>query len=365
MSSSLVKSYRELFLDNVPLIDLRAPIEFSQGAFPSAVNLPLMTDQERAEVGTCYKNQGRTQALALGHQLVSGTVKNLRVQTWKSFVNNANKPVTLYCFRGGLRSRISQQWLKDVGVEIAVVEGGYKALRRFLIEETARIVTQNKLFLLTGNTGSGKTKLLNQHSFSIDLEGIAHHRGSSFGSRLTEQPTQIDFENQLAVALLKHESRAEECLLLEDEGRLIGARSIPLLVKQQMDQADLILIEESLAFRVEQIYQDYVVALSQEFELYYPNNGLQRYQEFLLQGCQKIAKRLGGVNSKKVTQLIQQAIQRQKNGNALELHQDWIHFLLKNYYDPMYRYQIAKKQSRVVFRGNSVEIGRYLSQLTG
>lgn len=364
MSNSLAKEYRKLFLNKVSMIDLRAPNEFERGAFPSAINIPLMTDQERAEVGTCYKQKGRDDALALGHQLVCGKVKSQRVQNWKAFVGNAKEPVAMYCFRGGLRSKISQQWLKDVGIEINIIEGGYKALRRFLIDETARIINQSPLCILSGNTGTGKTKLLNQHSFSIDLEGIANHRGSSFGARLTEQPTQIDFENKLAVALLQHENKAHQCLLLEDEGRLIGTRSIPLTIKHKMDQADLILIIESLDFRTEQIFQDYVVILSQEFESEYAELGLSRYHEFLLNGCKRIAKRLGGANSKVVVQLIELAIQHQKSGRGLELHRDWINFLLTNYYDPMYRYQIAKKHSRAIFEGSSKEIGHYLGQLS-
>ena len=135
--------YRSLLLANTPLIDLRSPVEFAQGAFPSSHNLPLMSDSERQKVGTCYKKQGQQEAIILGHQLVEHDIKN-RIQKWADF-KESNPDAWLYCFRGGLRSRLSVQFLKEIGVDINIIPGGYKALRRYLIDliETACL---NRIF---------------------------------------------------------------------------------------------------------------------------------------------------------------------------------------------------------------------------
>ncbi|WP_315982767.1 rhodanese-like domain-containing protein [Aliamphritea spongicola] len=127
-------NYRQLFLNDTPMIDLRAPVEFKQGAFPSAVSLPLMSNEEREKVGTCYKQQGQDAAIKLGHKLVSGEIKEQRMAAWKAFVEE-NPEGYLYCFRGGLRSRTTQQWLKEAGADYPLVTGGYKALRNFLLDE--------------------------------------------------------------------------------------------------------------------------------------------------------------------------------------------------------------------------------------
>jgi len=127
------EDFRQLFLQNVPLMDVRAPVEFAKGAFPQAVNLPLMNDSERQKVGTRYKQQGQAAAIALGHQLVRGKLKAARIDAWLAQVQAAPEGY-LYCFRGGLRSQLVQQWLSEAGVQYPRVIGGYKAMRRFLID---------------------------------------------------------------------------------------------------------------------------------------------------------------------------------------------------------------------------------------
>src|SRR5690606_29178411 len=102
--------YRTLFLGELPLMDVRAPIEFQKGAFPHAVNLPLMNDQERHEVGVCYKRHGQESAVALGHKLVSGDIRAERIAAWVQFAQ-ARPAGYLYCLRGGHRARIAQEWL--------------------------------------------------------------------------------------------------------------------------------------------------------------------------------------------------------------------------------------------------------------
>lgn len=362
MSDNVQQGYLEVFLKDTPMIDLRAPCEFEQGAFPNAVNLPLMSDEERTQVGICYKEKGQQAAIKLGHELVSGSIKEQRIASWKAFANGLPKEGFIYCFRGGLRSRISQQWLADNGISLPIIQGGYKAMRRFLIDETIRISEQSNLLLLAGLTGSAKTKIIKQIDFAIDLEEIANHRGSSFGRHLTPQPSQINFENQLAIQMLKKSQPPQTTFLVEDEGRLIGSRSLPLVLKNKMEQAPLVFINETFDFRVEQIFEDYVVQLFSEFSSHYGNESLAQYHQFLNDSCQKIARRLGGDGLKNVISLIGKAISFQKEKHDLSKHRDWIVFLLKHYYDPMYNYQIERKQNRVIFSGDFQEVKQYLAE---
>jgi len=221
----LADDFRRIVLEKRPLIDVRAPVEFEKGSFPTAVNLPLMNDEERHLIGIRYKEKGNLSAIALGKELV-GPVKEARVEAWKSFVE-ANPNAYLYCFRGGQRSQISQAWLQEAGVTIPRLKGGYKAFRGFLMQESERISKEASMLILAGRTGSGKTILLKELNNSIDLEGLANHRGSSFGAFTTAQPSQIDFENALGYALIQHENEGHTHLVIEDESLNIGRVYIP------------------------------------------------------------------------------------------------------------------------------------------
>ena len=140
--------YRAILASDTPLIDVRAPVEFSQSAMPAAINLPLMNDEERAAVGTCYKRQGPEAALALGHKLVQGDLRASRTQAWLEAC--ARYPHGyLCCARGGQRSHIVQQWLKEAGVDYPLIVGGYKALRQAAIQATDELV-QRPIVLIGG-----------------------------------------------------------------------------------------------------------------------------------------------------------------------------------------------------------------------
>ena len=127
------RDFARLFLDDVPLLDVRAPVEFNQGAFPLATNLPLLNDDERHRIGICYKEKGQAAAIELGHQLVGGDIRAARTHTWLDWCRQ-HPDGYLYCFRGGLRSQTVQQWLAEQGVQQPLVTGGYKAMRRFLLD---------------------------------------------------------------------------------------------------------------------------------------------------------------------------------------------------------------------------------------
>ncbi|WP_223506958.1 tRNA 2-selenouridine(34) synthase MnmH [Pseudomonas sp. GL-RE-29] len=352
--------YRDIFLNDRPMMDARAPIEFSKGSFPGVINLPLMNDQERQRVGTCYKQLGQQAAIELGHQLVSGEIKTQRIQAWADFAR-AHPDGFLYCFRGGLRSQIVQQWLKtEGGIDYPRVAGGYKAMRTFLLETVDQAVDQCDFVLLGGMTGTGKTEVLTQLSNGLDLEGHANHRGSSFGKRATGQPSNIDFENRLAVDLLKKRARGIEQFVLEDESRAIGSCALPLPLYQGMQQFPMVWLEDSLQGRVERILRDYVVDLCAEFIAVHGDEGFVLFSERLLASLDNVQKRLGGERHRRMLVLMEDALAEQGRSGAVDLHRGWIEGLLTEYYDPMYVFQREKKGARIEFAGERGAVIEYL-----
>jgi tRNA 2-selenouridine synthase len=355
--------YRQLFLDDVPMMDARAPVEFAKGAFPGVVNLPLMDDGERQRVGTCYKQHGQRAAIEMGQRLVSGELKAQRIDAWAAFAK-ANPEGYLYCFRGGLRSQIVQQWLKsEAGIDYPRVIGGYKAMRSFLIETTEQAVAQCGFILVGGMTGTGKTEVLAQLGNSLDLEGHANHRGSSFGKRATAQPGQIDFENALAIDILKKRAAGLRQFVLEDEGRIIGKCALPQELYQGMQHFPLVWLEDSLAGRVERILKDYVIDLSAEFiALQGVEDGFKAFAERLRQSLANILKRLGGERYQRLAAIMDQALLEQEKQGVVDLHRAWIETLLLEYYDPMYAFQRENKAGRIEFVGEQAAVVEFLRQ---
>ncbi|GAB3020822.1 tRNA 2-selenouridine(34) synthase MnmH [Bowmanella dokdonensis] len=347
--------YRQLFLQDTPFIDLRAPAEFAKGAFPTSASLPLMTDDERAKVGTCYKHHGQQAAINLGHRLVSGPIKDARVQVWSGFAR-ANPQGYLYCWRGGLRSQITQQWLQEAGIHYPRVPGGYKALRRFLIDELERLISQRDFVLLAGRTGSGKTQLLNALPGTLDLEGLANHRGSSFGARLAGQPTQIAFENALAIALLKLESTGHRQILLEDESAHIGSLMLPASLRDKMRQAPVLILETPLAERIAAIHREYVQERLAECRRHDREQPFARFSRVLQDSLFRIRKRLGGEAYQRLSACMQAALDYQSRTGDDTLHLNWIRDLLVDYYDPMYDYQLTRRPRNVLRQGSGQSI---------
>lgn len=353
-------NYRELFLTDVPMMDTRAPVEFVKGAFPGVLNLPLMTDLERQKVGTCYKQHGQGAAIKLGHQLVGGQTKAERVEAWAAFAR-ANPQGYLYCFRGGLRSQIVQQWLKEAGIDYPRVVGGYKAMRTFLLETLEQAVAQCQFVVLGGMTGTGKTDVLVQLPNALDLEGHANHRGSSFGKRATAQPAQIDFENALAVDILRKRAAGIEQFVVEDEGRIVGSCNVPLGLYQGMQGYPLVWLEDCFDNRVERIQRDYVVDLCAEFiRVHGAQQGFDMFAERLLQSLNNIHKRLGGERHQRLLAIMQAALAEQQRSGKVDLHRGWIEGLLREYYDPMYAYQRDSKAERIEFAGDEASVTAYL-----
>jgi tRNA 2-selenouridine synthase len=362
VSTVTAKQFKELFLNNVPMMDMRAPIEFKKGAFPNTESLPLMTDSERQKIGTCYKRDGQEAAIKLGHQLVRGKIKKQRMALWLNFANQHPDGI-LYCFRGGLRSHTVQQWLKDEGVDMPLVEGGYKALRQFLLSELERLTAKFNFVILAGHTGSGKTVVLPQLANSIDLEGLANHRGSSFGRQITAQPSQIDFENNLTIAMMRAEQAGHSTIVLEDESFLIGRCAMPQCFHEKVQAAPVVVMQKTQQQREQQIHHEYVTSQLAGFVAAVgESESFSAFSEFLLGSLLKIKKRLGDVRFNELHLAMTTALATQQQDNDVQGHYQWIRPLLEWYYDPMYSYQIEKKQHRIIFESDQSAVIEFLKQ---
>lgn len=258
-----------------PIVDVRCPAEFAQGHIPGAQNLPLFSDAERAAVGTAYKQQGREQALELGLAAVGPRLAAMANDLRR--LASAGDGLRIHCWRGGLRSQ-SVAWLAGLQeLPVQLLAGGYKAYRRWVLEWVAQ---PWPLLVLGGRTGTGKTDLLleleRRGSAVVNLEGLANHRGSSFGGLgLGEQPSSEQFENRLAWCL--HQVRQKRPIWVEAESAQVGRCRIPTPFWQQMRSAPVLEIERPLEHRLQQLVA-----------LYGPQG-----QQPLRLATERIARRLG------------------------------------------------------------------------
>lgn len=361
------KTYKELLTQQTPMIDVRAPVEFAKGALPSAINLPFINDEERHLIGICYKEKGQQAAIDLGHQLVNGDNKNGRVRAWQQFLEQHPNAV-LYCARGGLRSQLSQQWLAESGINCPRIEGGYKSLRTFLLQYLDESCRTETFTLLSGMTGTGKTDIIKTLNTSIDLEGHANHKGSSFGRPLTEQPTQSDFENNITLSLLHmREKHPGARIILEDESRNIGGRHLPEVLNLAMAASDMVVIDLPVEERIQKLWQEYVVQRYAETIVHHQGrhetSGEQAFSDYLIDSLLRVKKRLGNQRTNEILVLMKAAIQRQHTDNFVS-HQDWLRAITVDYYDPMYLYQLNKRKDRVVFRGEHQSVIQWLQDNT-
>jgi len=280
---------------------------------------------------------------------------------WAAFAR-AHPDGALYCFRGGLRSQTVQRWLREeAGIDYPLVVGGYKAMRTFLIETTQQALRECSLIVVGGLTGTGKTDVIAQLENAVDLEGLANHRGSAFGRRSTPQPTPIDFENCLAIDLLRKREAGWTQFVLEDEGRFIGSCTLPLELSEAMQQCPLVWLEDSFENRVERILRDYVLDQQRDYVTAHGEElGFRLYAQQLLESLGRIAKRLGGLRHQRLTDVMQAALAQQESSGAVDGHRAWIAELLRDYYDPMYDYQRESKTARTVFAGTQDEVLDYL-----
>ncbi len=242
-----------------PLLDVRSPGEFERGHIPDAFSLPLFDDAGRAEIGTLYKQKGRTEAVRLGLALVGPRLEELSGRLLELAAAAPGAPLRIHCWRGGMRSG-SVAWLAGtLDLPVLLLAGGYKAWRHWVLRQFERPWS---LRLLGGRTGSAKTELLlalrERGVAVIDLEGRAHHRGSSFGALgQPPQPSTEHFENLLAADLAALEGAPE--IWLEAESVQVGRCRIPSGLWQQMKRAPLLEVRRPLEVRVEHLVRLYGV----------------------------------------------------------------------------------------------------------
>lgn len=240
--------------EEIPVVDVRTPAEFRQGHIPTAYNIPLFSNQERASVGKTYKQTGKNEAVIMGLEYAGPKMKDLALQASKKAKNNK---LLVHCWRGGMRSA-SMAWLfKTAGLESETLEGGYKSFRRHVLGFCEK---KFPFVVIGGLTGSGKTDILHELVIMgeqvLDLEKLAHHKGSAFGSLGEKtQKTNEQFENDIFWELNKMDMN--QSIWIEDESRNIGRNTLPLGIYRNIRSSSLIFLDVPLEGRVERLVNDY------------------------------------------------------------------------------------------------------------
>ncbi|MFM9005297.1 MAG: tRNA 2-selenouridine(34) synthase MnmH [Flavobacteriales bacterium] len=316
MTSTLdIAQFLEELKRGTPLFDVRSPKEFTAGHIPGAISLPLLNDDERHRVGIVYKEDGRDAAVSLGYQLVGHKF----IDYIEAARNRAvDGKVALHCWRGGIRSNTMAWLMASVGLQVFVLEGGYKEFRQWCLKQ---FQTTHALLVLSGKTGAGKTEVLHalrSHGESVvDLESLANHRGSAFGGLgLPAQPTQEAFENLLAWEL--GTLQGAKRIWMENESRFIGRVRIPDAFFLQSNQAPLISIDRDVQSRASRIIAEYGV-----FD-----------NEILAEKTIGITKRMGGDR-------VKASIEALDKGDRM----GWVLPLL-DYYDRNYAHAIQMREGK-------------------
>ncbi len=357
-----VNNYGQLIVSGAPMIDVRSSSEFIEAFAPGAANIPLLDDQQRHLVGVEYKRVGKEAAIALGARLIDPAQRARRVESWRAYATD-HPGAVIYCARGGLRSNISSSWLAEAGIDLPVVKGGYKAIRQFLLESLTQSVQQLPLIIVGGRTGVGKTIFLNSLERRLDLEGLAKHRGSSFGGTATIQPSNANFENEITATLLRLLATSKQTVFVEDEARMVGSNSVPAVLHEKMKASGVILLEEAIEARINNVIDDYVVQLLSLYkQAQGEESGFDAYEEHHLNSLYRVRKRFGGENYAQARELLLTALAQHKNHNDTAAYKPLIEKLLVDYYDPMYDYQLQVKADRVMYQGDKHELARWCAE---
>ncbi len=304
---------------SLPVLDVRSPGEYLRAHIPGALSLPLFTDEERAKVGTCYKQIGKDKAVELGLEFVGPKLAGFVKYAKKVAVNGE---VLVHCWRGGMRSGSMAWLLETAGLKVYLLEGGYKAYRGFVLEQFTKPLA---LRVIGGKTGSGKTELLQAMKAAgfqvIDLEHLAKHRGSAFGHfGLGEQPSSEHFENLVYQELLN--LNLEQPIWVEDESRHIGKVFMNYDFYNQLRAAPVLFLDIAAEYRLPHLVDVYAN---------YP-------KEMIVMALDKIKKRLGG-------NWHQAAMQ------ALEVNDFYeVGKITLTYYDKAYLYGLEQRENAKIER---------------
>ena len=301
-----------------PILDVRSPGEFDHAHLPSAVSFPLFSNDERAEVGTCYKQQGRDEALELGLKFVGPKLADFVAEA-KTLA--PDRTVRVHCWRGGMRSGSMALLLETAGFSVTTLKGGYKAFRQWVRKTLA---TPKPIISLGGMTGTGKTTILEalaaQGEQILDLEGMANHRGSSFGALgLPPQPSTEYFENLVAIAWSQLDDNCP--IWIEAESRQIGRCRVPPELFEPMMQAPVVQVKRSRSERVAHLLEDYGDA----------------DRAGLIAATERLQKKLGGLRTK-------EAISAIKSEDAMTAIA-----IVLDYYDKAYTYDLNKKRDVAIY----------------
>ena len=301
-----------------PIIDVRSPSEFSKGHWPGAINMPLFSDLERETIGKTYKRESRIKAMFIGLKYTLPNATKL-LETIKKTINNkkeGDKSLRIYCWRGGMRSA-SFAWLaRTIGIKTYLLKGGYKSYRKWVLNQ---FEADLPIRLVGGKTGTRKTDLLNhinkEEIHVIDLEGIANHRGSSFGSLgMKMQPSTQQFENILAENINEFHNKKAIEIWLEAESSNLGKCRIPNSLYAKMKKAPIIEIIKTKNERVKNLVN------------VYSHNS----QNDLKDAVNRISKRLGPKRTKEALD----AIEKKEWSRAC--------LAMLDYYDKCYDYELKK-----------------------
>ncbi len=310
----------ERFLErsrDIPVVDVRSPAEYAQGHITGAVNIPLFSNEERHIVGRIYTEKGRKEAIIKGFELAG--VKIAEFTERASGLQRGGK-LLIHCWRGGMRSGAMAWLFEQSGLECEVLEGGYKTFRRNLRMSFAK---PWPLLVLGGMTGSGKTGIIRELAArgyqSLDLEGLANHKGSAFGSLGEgEQPTTEQFENNLFHELAS--VNPERPLWVEDESRNIGKVILPGEFFNRMRNSPVIVLNMARNLRAERLVRDY--------GSYSPDE--------LIACLEHLSRRIGGDNAKR-------AIRGIETGNLHEVAE-----ITLRYYDKSYLYGLSTRPAGIL-----------------
>ncbi len=299
------------------IFDVRSPSEFAHARIENARSLPLFSDAERAEVGTAYKQQGRDPAVELGLRLAGPRFGDLVANARHTLGTETAK---VYCWRGGMRSGSVAWLLETAGIRTLLLEGGYKTYRGHALKTLDNISSAPgpQIIVLGGMTGSAKTEIL--HALRelgeqvLDLEGLAQHRGSSYGGlQMPPQPSNEQFENQLAQQWARF--NPSKRVWIEDESRSVGRCSIPLTLYSAMEQAKVVAIGKPLEERLDHLMEIYGSSDAEE----------------LINATRRIEKRLGSERTR-------HSIEALESGHYREAFTDILY-----YYDKSYQHALSRR----------------------
>lgn len=348
------EAFRLLSTTNqMAVIDVRSEGEYNKAHFGNTLNMPILSDAHRHDVGLTYKTEGSEAAKVLGHQLVSGDYKERMIEQWcEPIKNHPQQPALIFCWRGGLRSRLAQDWVYQNGCEVFRVDSGYKGLRH----EALKVIENPAPFVvLSGMTGSGKTRLGHKLQNFVDLEALAKHRGSAFGSHFgASQPQQATFENMLAQSLYQ----VADNYIVEDESPNIGRCHLPDLFYARMVSAPMVMIETPARIRAMEIFKEYIQA---------PVTGgmpLPELENSFAKNIERIRNKLGGLECDNIKQLLEKSFQFDAlNEEYTDAYLNWIERLLTHYYDKLYIHSLSLKSRKTLFTGTWQDCLGFLTQL--